>query len=243
MLKVNICFNGNLTDILPHGKKNKNHEVTFKGKRSVKDLIQSFGIPHTEVQSIAVNGKSVDFSYILQHDDRIKVQPVVTNAAVYPGEPALLCDEHLHKLCRRLRLLGFDTAFNREWDDSRLAVISEKEGRILLSRDRGLLMRKKVSRGLLIRSTDSEEQVHEVLERLDLKNRCRPFSRCLLCSGLLRKVAAGEESFAGIKNKIPGKVLAWCSVYNVCLSCGKIYWKGSHYKKLAEKVNRYIQNK
>jgi hypothetical protein len=247
MFNVTIYFKGDLSDILPTDKKGEIHQVTISGKRSAKDLIESFGIPHTEVGNVLVNERAVDLSYILQAGDRLEVYPAAvrtyrsadSTAEPGTGEVRLLCDEHLRKLCRRLRLLGFDAAINREWDDSQLADISEKEGRILLTRDRGLLMRKKVTRGLLIRSTDSDEQVREVLDRLCLRNRCRPFSRCLLCAGLLRKIEPGGEDFEKIRRQIPEKVLSRCHEYNTCLTCGQVYWKGSHYKKLLEKVKAY----
>ena len=145
------------------------HRLTINGKRSAKDVVESFGIPHTEVGRVLVNHSTVDLSYILRDGDRLEIHPAeagmngTTSAAAEPGtgEVVLLCDEHLRKLCRRLRLLGFDAAMNREWDDAQLADISEKEGRVLLTRDRGLLMRKKVTRGLLIRSTDTEKQVRD----------------------------------------------------------------------------------
>jgi hypothetical protein len=280
MVKVTICFRDELASLLHRGRNKESHEIAFDGKRSVKDLIESTGIPHTEIGLILVNEKraapaaqegpgsfksysrdekdcffctlfrgiskkAVDFSYILQDGDRIEVRPALLRKYSAPGSGAgdeeilLLCDEHLWKLCRRLRLLGFDAAFNKEWDDARLAEISGKEGRVLLTRDRRLLMRKNVAAGLLIRSTDVEEQVNEVLENLDLKSKCRPFSRCLLCSGRLREAAAGDNDFEGIKRQIPLDVLSWCREYNICLNCGQVYWKGSHYKKLAEKVEKY----
>jgi len=248
MARVTIYFRGDLKELLPTGKKGENHPLTISGKRSAKDLIESFGIPHTEVGHVLTNEKAVDLSYILRDGDRLEVHPAAVrmyNSPAFPvesgtGEVRLLCDEHLRKLCRRLRLLGFDAAIDKKWDDPQLADISEKEGRVLLSRDRGLLKRKKVTRGLLIRSTNSEEQVREVLDRLCLRNRCRPFSRCLLCAGLLRKTEPGGEDFEKIKRQIPEKVLAWCREYNFCLICGQVYWKGSHYKKLAKKVKAYL---
>lgn len=245
MVKVTLCFRDELASLLHRGRNKESHEIAFDGKRSVKDLIESSGIPHTEIGLILVNDKAVDFSYIVQDGDRIEVRPALVRKYGAPGSGAgdeeilLLCDEHLWKLCRRLRLLGFDAAFNKEWDDARLAEISCQEGRVLLTRDRRLLMRKNVVSGLLIRSSDAEEQVDEVLENLDLKNNCRPFSRCLLCGGRLKEITVGDEDFEGIKGQIPPDVLAWRREYNVCLCCGQVYWKGSHYKSLAQRVEKY----
>jgi len=248
MVNLTISFKGDLKELLPAGKKRETHRLTIKGKRSAKDLVESFGIPHTEVGRVLANERPADLSYILHDGDWVAVYPAASGLKGSrgstrdpgSGEVLLLCDEHLCKLCRRLRLLGFDAAMNRQWDDSQLADISEKEGRVLLSRDRGLLMRKKVTRGLLIRSTDTEEQVREVLDRLGLRSRCLPFSRCLRCAGLLQKIEKESDDFESIRNQIPERVLAWCREYNRCLSCGQVYWKGSHYKKLAKKVKGYL---
>ncbi|MCK4766491.1 MAG: twitching motility protein PilT [Candidatus Aminicenantes bacterium] len=244
-MKVTICFNGNLENLLSARQREKTHQVAYVGKRSLKDLIESFSIPHTEVGKLLVNGNTAGFFYILQDGDKIDVYPVSSagDAAAQnslSGEATFLCDVHLWKLARRLRLLGFDVAFDNEWDDAQLADIAQGDGRILLSRDRGLLIRKKVTRAILIRSTDTEEQVKEVLNRLSLCTRCKPFSRCLLCGGLLKQVEAGEADFEKIEKKIPAKVLVWCREYNICSSCGHVYWKGSHYKKLLVKVNDYL---
>lgn len=240
MVRVTVSFAGNLQDLIPAGRRGKKSEVTFRGRRAIKDLIESFRIPHTEVGSLQVNGNAVDFTYILQDGDRVDVQPALITVRGAGKEPRFLCDVHLWKLARRLRLLGFDVDFDENRSDDRLADIAQDEGKILLSRDRGLLIRKKVARGILIRSTDTEKQVAEVLSRLDLKSKCKPFSRCLLCNGLLTQVSDNDETFADIKKKIPPRVLAWCRDYHVCRSCGHIYWQGSHYKKLVAMVKRYL---
>ncbi len=249
MVKVSISFRGDLQDLLSPDKRNKILEVSFRGRRSIKDLIESFRIPHTEVDRVRVNTGLVDFSYILQDGDRVEVYSVLENHPYQGGkpllakpmaEPAFLCDVHLWKLTRRLRLMGFDVGFNDTWGDDQLADISRKEGKILLTRDRGLLMRKEVTRGLLIRSTSTEKQVEEVLERLNLRDKCRPFSRCLLCNGFLQKVEEGDEAIEKIKQRIPPRVLSWCRQYHICLSCDHIYWQGSHYKKLLAMVKGYL---
>ncbi|MCP5053373.1 MAG: twitching motility protein PilT [bacterium] len=242
-LRVSIIFEGDLNRLLPLDKRNipTALEVTFPGKRSVKDLIQSLRVPHTEVGVIRVNGQRVDFSYILRGDDVIKVLPVPPHSRDPKGNPPrFLCDVHLRKLARRLRLLGFDTAIDPRWDDPQLADISQKENRVLLSRDRGLLMRNRVTQGRLIRNTDPERQVREVLQHFDIPGQVRPFTRCTLCNGNLERVLVESQAFKEtLAAKIPPKVLCWCDEFHHCASCEKVFWKGSHYRKLTEMVRKY----
>ena len=250
---VCILFNGELADFLPAAGKEKYLRVEFPGKRSVKDLIQSMGVPHTEVGGIQVNGQWKDFPYILRDKDTVDVFPVSPRGKTADNplrhrceplkKPGFLCDVHLWKLARRLRLLGFDTRFNPQWDDAELADISQQERLILLTRDRGLLMRNKVIRGQLIRNTDPEKQVTEILQRLDPDEEVRPFTRCLVCGGILKPVALESTFFEeNLKPQIPPGVLAWCSTYHFCPSCEKVFWKGSHYEKLMGIVEKYIKN-
>jgi uncharacterized protein with PIN domain len=247
---VDIFFHGELIDLLPLKKRKENLTVEWKGKRSVKDLVESLCVPHTEVGGIQVNDQWVTFSYILTDGDRITVFPFSTDCRTRDNplfkpepltHPGFICDVHLWKLARRLRLLGFDTYFNSQWDDAKLADISQKQELILLTRDRGLLIRKKVTRGVYIHNTNPEKQVKELLQRLDLYKHIAPFTRCLLCNGLLEPADMNSTFFKEIlKPQIPHKVLEWTKEYHFCTSCQKVFWKGSHYEKLILKIQGYL---
>jgi uncharacterized protein with PIN domain len=239
---VRIFFNGDLKDLLPLKKRQKCLSVQWVGKRPVKDLVQSLEIPHTEVGRIRVNSIDVDLSYILRDGDTVEVFPV-SNRKQPIDNPRFICDVHLWKLARRLRLLGFDAWFDPRWDDEELADIAHREKLILLTRDRGLLKRNKVEQGLLIRNTDPEKQVIEILQRLGIAKIVNPFSRCLVCGGILEPVNIDkkDEFFQKkLKPQIPANVLEWCSEYHFCPSCKKVFWKGSHYKKLTRLIKKYL---
>ena len=244
---VTIRFYEELNDFLKKEYKKIDIDFVFEGRRSAKDLIESFGVPHVEVDLILVNGTSVDFSYIVEDGDRISVYPVfeslsisaVTRLRPVPlRNPRFILDVHLQKLARRLRLLGFDVDYLPVRDDAELSEVSDRENRILLSRDRQLLMRKNVSRGLYVRNTDPEKQILEILSRLDLWDKCRPFSRCMECNGDIRLLEIHNQAAAGIASRIPPGVRSWCGEYYYCSSCERIYWKGSHYVKLRMMVDR-----
>ncbi len=252
MYHIAIRFYEELNDFLPRDQRKRDIDFTFGGRRSVKDLIESFGVPHVEVDLILVNGESVDFSCIVADGDRISVYPVFESLEIETvnrlrpsplRDTRFVLDVHLRKLARRLRLLGFDIDYADGRDDDELADIAERENRILLSRDRQLLMRRKVSRGIIIRNTDPDEQIVEVLERLDLWERIEPFSRCIDCNGPIVSLPATSEHFHEVRERIPPGVLEWCTEYFECARCGKIYWKGSHYDKLMRIVGSIMERK
>jgi uncharacterized protein with PIN domain len=252
MYRITLRFYEELNDCIAPELRKKDIELVFPGARSVKDLIESLGVPHVEVDLILVNGRSVDFSYLVEDGDRISVYPVFESfdigsvTRLRPAqlrEPAFTLDVHLGKLARRLRLLGFDADFERHRDDEDLASVSRANSSILLSRDRGLLMRRDVQRGILIRSTDPGRQIVEVLNRLDLWARCAPFTRCIACNGPLAVPPSGMVDQWKRSGTIPPGVASWSDRYTWCASCGRVYWEGSHYERLAGIVGDIMQEK
>ncbi len=194
MPQVVLRFYAELNDFLPRERRQAPFAHTFAGRRSVKDLIEALGVPHTEVDLILVKGVSVDFSYLPQDGDQISVYPVFEAVDISPlvrlrprplREPKFVLDAHLGKLASHLRLMGFDTLYQNDYADETLARVSETEKRLLLTKDRGLLKRRQVTHGYLVRGTDPELQLREVLSRFDLFDAVRPFTRCLNCNGSL----------------------------------------------------------
>ncbi len=251
MYRVTIRYYEELNEFLPKSMRKKETECEFPQRRSVKDLIESFGVPHTEVDLILVNGTSVDFSYLVKDGDRVSVYPVfeslpiqgVTRLRARPlREPKFVCDVHLRKLAKLLRLLGLDVHFDLQATDQTLVQISNSEKRILLTCDRRLLMRNDISRGFYVYSRQPSLQVKEVLDRFHLRGECRPFTRCLLCNGALKAVNSGDEAFTSVQAEVPPGVQVWCRCYHLCTACGKVYWQGSHYEKLEQKVDALLSD-
>lgn len=251
MPKIFIRFYDELNFFIPEDMRKRDVEVPFKDRRSVKDVIESMGVPHVEVDIILVNGASVDFSYIVNDNDRISVFPVfgsldisgVTRLTLSPlDDTKFVLDVHLRKLARTMRLLGFDADYEDDRDDDVLAVIAATENRILLTCDRQLLMRKIVPRGIIVRSRNPEQQIIEVIGRLGLRNLVNPLTRCVECNGLIREADINTPEFKLRKNEIPEGVLEWCTEYFICNSCGRLYWHGSHYDKLKVKVTRMLKS-
>ena len=213
MYNITIRFHDELNFFVTNEKKGETINCSFKGKRSIKDLIESLRVPHVEVDFIIINDISRDFSYLVKDGDRINVYPDVKRLEeikstglipVQESNITFILDVHLRKLCKRLRLFGFDTDYEENRDDRELSLISQEEGRILLTRYRQLLMHRNLSRGMYIRNTDPEKQLLEIFDRLDLRDFCRPFSRCIKCNGLMTKLKLNNEEMNYLAAELRG---------------------------------------
>ncbi len=242
---VSFQFYGELNDFLPRRKRLSIINFDVKERASIKDTIEALGVPHPEVCSIEVNGEYVDFSYIVKDGDTINVYPIsaipenATVTSVDVGTPEIInfvLDVHLGKLATSLRLFGFDTLYSNDCDDEKLARISSSENRILLTRDRGLLMRGVVTYGYYVRNTDPKQQIVEIMQRFDLFKLVSPFVRCLRCNGLLETVAKKS-----IVDQLPETVVSEMHDFHRCQSCNQVYWQGSHYQKLQEFISQMLE--
>lgn len=242
--EATIRFYEELNDFLPEDQKKKDLKLSFYNSPSVKDAIESFGIPHTEVDLILVNGESVCFDVQVQASDRISVYPKfesfdITKISRLKGRPLrnirFILDVHLGKLARYLRLCGFDTLYDNHYEDHTIVETASAENRIILTRDIGILKHAQVRHGYWLRSDQPQKQLKEVIKRFDLKNQVELFNRCMECNGTIRKVN---------KNKIQHRLLSGTQKYYheffQCTRCGKIYWKGSHYKKMMEFIREIL---
>lgn len=237
-----IRFYEELNDFLPRDRRRQEYSVPFTELRSVKDLIEAQGVPHTEVDLILVNGESVGFDCLVNDGDRVSVYPIFESLDIEAvsklDRPPLrtikfIADVHLGKLVRRLRLLGFDCLWNPEWDDDEQAQISADEQRVLLTRDVGLLKRGIVTHGIYIRSDKAAEQLQQVIKRLDLKTSADPLARCLKCNGELEKVAK-----SAIKDDVPPRTYKYIDEFYRCCDCRKVYWKGTHWDRLQQIIDK-----
>ncbi len=238
-------FYAELNDFLPAERKQRPFVHSFELSGSVKDMIESLGVPHTEVDLILANGESVDFSYLVQDKDRISVYPVFEAIEISPvlrvrpeplRETRFVLDVHLGQLAVYLRMLGFDTLYRNDYDDEELAQVSSQEGRILLTRDRGLLKRSIVTHGYCLRTTQPRRQLVEVLRRFDLFSSVMPFSRCLHCNSLLQSVDKTE-----IIDRLPPKTSRYYDEFRRCEGCGRIYWPGSHFQRMESFIKSVLK--
>ena len=224
-------FSPDLQLLLKRDLRGQPVDMRFQGPQSVKHLIESLSIPHTEIGTLNVNGRDIRLDYITQNGDRIEVRPVAP--ADLAEEPRFVLDGHLGRLAFHLRMLGLDCLYDNAYEDDELVRISVEEERILLTRDRLLLMHKVITQGYLLRSLNSTEQLHEVVQRYGLAKWVKPFQRCMNCNHLLEPV---EKEL--ILDKLEPLTKKYYFDFKICPACDKVYWKGSHH----EKMLRVIEN-
>lgn len=233
-------FYEELNFFLPEARRKRDFVYTFNGNPAVKDAVEALGVPHTEVEVILVNGRSVGFDYRLQPGDRVSVYPTFESIDVSPlirlrekplRDPKFICDVHLGKLATLLRLLGFDALYSNAYDDPEIIRIAAQERRTILTCDRGILKNSAVTRGYCLRSRRAPAQAAEVIRRFDLTATAKPFSRCTVCNEPIDPVAKDKVLF-----ELPPKVAAFYDEFHRCRGCRRIYWRGRHYAQMAERV-------
>lgn len=243
MVDATLLFAGELAGLLT--RKHHSGLVRYPAARraSIKDVVESLGVPHTEIHGIRANGRDHDFSLLLEPGQEVALLPADLCPA-YPVDvtiPTLLrprplsalrflVDENVAGLVPLLRALGFDAAYDRAWDDARIAEVAAREGRVVLSRDRALLKRSVVTCGRLVRAALPDEQLVEVLGLFGVTRAPALFSRCLRCN--VKTVAVNK---ADVLHRLEPKTKKYFSTFKECPMCGRLYWRGSHHARLVER--------
>lgn len=250
MFTVQLHFHGDLAGFLPR-KSRRSAEIdrVLNEKTAVKDVVEACGVPHTEVDLIVIrtmdaDPQAVDFTWPAQESVELDIHAAPAPAGLLPDAARLqtrrsarfVADGHLGTLARNLRLLGLDTAYERDANDQRLLEIMATENRALLTRDRRLLMHSVVRTGYCPRSADPMEQTREMLRRFALSDgapELMPYCRCLQCNGLLEPVPKAE-----VRQALAGEplTLRFYDEFHKCSQCGQIYWPGTHFEKLAARI-------
>jgi uncharacterized protein with PIN domain len=238
--RVRLKFHGDLAFFLKSKTGNEVIERNLGEKTSVKDVIESCGVPHPEVDLILVNGEPVDFSRLIVQDADIDLYPVQSQCQLFKEKrlqvrsiKRFVADGHLGTLVRNLRLLGFDVAYNRQAHDRQLLSVMEREHRALLTRDRRLLMHAIVRHGYCPRSQNPDEQTIEVIRRFDLFDSIMPFTRCLRCNASLQRVVKAD-----VIEKLEPLTKIYYEEFRRCTGCGQVYWAGSHFSKLQRRLEK-----
>ncbi|PTR32313.1 hypothetical protein C8K36_1011365 [Rhodococcus sp. OK519] len=232
-------FYGELNDFLDSAYRKRSFVHAFDGSPSVKDRIESCGVPHTEVDLILVDGEPSTFDRRLRGGERVAVYPAFQSidlGDIPPLRPPLrnprfVLDVHLGRLARYLRLLGFDSVYSDDRTDDELLAISGAENRVLLTRDIGLLERAALVHGGFLHETDSRLQLREVLDRYGLQDRIAPLTRCARCNGLI-----GPATPALARGRVPAGVLREQRRFSRCHDCGQVYWLGGHLARLRARL-------
>ena len=213
-------FYEKLNDFLAPDRRGRAFDACCAHAATVKHMIEALGVPHTEVELILVNGESVGFDHLLEHGDQVSVYPRFETFDITPllhvrAHPLrvtrFIADAHLGGLARLLRLAGFDTLYDNHYEDAEIVAIAERDGRIVLTRDRELLKRREVTHGCFVHALRPEIQAAELFARLDLARSAKPFSRCLQCNTPLRAIDK-----AAVTERLPPAVRARHTRFSAC---------------------------
>jgi len=235
-------FYEELNDFLPRERRKRDFDYRCARAATIKNAIEALGVPHTEVELILVNGESVDFGYLVRDGDRISVYPKfeafdIRELLRVREEPMrdirFIADAHLGGLARLLRMLGFDTLYSNELTDGQIRATGHIEARVVLTRDRELLKCRTITHGCFVHSLRPEDQLREVVDRLQLMASARPFTRCLHCN--LPLIFIDKEAVA---DRLPARVAALYQRYSWCEGCDRIYWEGSHWQRMRQLFGR-----
>lgn len=237
---VYLNFHNDLQMLLSKRPEGNVLRYALARRASLKDIIESQGIPHTEIAQILLNNTELGFDFIPVGGENLDILTFSREISVFvstllrPKPIASLkfmVDINAGKLARNLRMIGLDTAMVpdiRLVDVGKLAAIQK---RILITRNRELLKCNTVIHGQLLRSENHVKQLQETVERYNLKPHIKPFSRCITCNGDLKSVTKQV-----IDHKLEPLTRKYYNSFKQCLNCEKIYWQGSHHNKMGQLI-------
>ena len=238
-------FHGDLSCLLrPKWRTKKPLILPITRRASIKDVLESFGLPHTEIGKIVCQGREVDFSAAVEENQQFSIFPIqapwdVTGKSLLRPVPLLeasfMVDVNVGRLARYLRMAGFDVLYDSGWNDEHIVALITRNKRIVLTRDMGLLKRKQVEFGRYVRSENPAAQLGEIISVFGLQNKLQPFSRCLECNSLLTEVAKKD-----ILHRLEPLTIKYYDTFSICAACDKVYWAGSHTEEMRQFFPHYF---
>ena len=151
-----------------------------------------------------------------------------------------IVDSNVGKLVRWLRMMGYDSLFFNGSDDSRMVADALAEGRVILTRDTRIMERRVVTSGrlktVLLESDNPERQMRQIIDTMNLDCMFRPFTICLECNQFLL-----ERSKQQVKDLVPPYVFQTQSQYMECPACHRVYWRGTHWQAMTEKLEGFVR--
>lgn len=230
--EVVFLLTGCLNEHVRETRRNIYFTVKYNGSPSIRNMVHSLKIPHSEIGVVTVNDRNENLEYQLSGGEVVCLKPAINQHLEKIQNKKFVVDVNLGKLAGKLRLLGFDTLFENNFKDDEIVNLSESQKRIILTRDKGIMVRNKVLLGYWIRSSNPKKQLYEVISRLQLKDYIIPFSRCVSCNGLLEP--ANNDSL----KKLDKETKQYYSEFWECSTCGQLYWKGTHYSRIVDLVEK-----
>jgi uncharacterized protein with PIN domain len=241
---IRYCFQGTLSQLLRSRWRGTNPIIQpFTRPASIKDVLEAFGPPHTEIGSILCNGQPVDFYWPISSGQNYEIAPIIapwdiSQATLLRPQPLLvlrfLADRTVGRLARYLRMAGLDTLYEPDWNDDDIVAALQNEPRVLLTRNLDLLKRKQVVFGRAIRMVAPFAQLREVLDLFGINQLNQGLSRCLQCNQLLEPVDKST-----ILHRLEPLTIRYYHTFNICRNCDQIFWAGSHVGRMRELLEQH----
>ena len=226
-MPATYLFHGDLVHLLRRRWRGQQPVVLAVTRRtSIKDQVEAFGLPHTEVGRLCCDGRDIDFSHLVRDRQSFDILPVTVPwdlsrpTLLRPDRlvrPAFLVDATLGRLARNLRMAGLNTLYRPEWPAE------------------DLLKRGEVVFGRYIRSEEPAAQLREVLSLFGLRELSHPLVRCLACNGLLKPVAK-----KAILDRLEPLTIRYYDTFHRCPRCERIYWAGSHVARMQSSLKNAL---
>lgn len=211
-------------------KKTREHpsviQLVHRPHQTVKDMAESCGIPHVEIGGYYVDGERLPDSARISDGATVVLE---VSREIPDGIPRFVLDVHLTRLARYLRILGFDCRYDRHYEDGEIADLAYSEGRIVLTRDRGLLKRAHIRWGYWVRSQTPLRQLRETADRYNLSQWENLKSRCSHCNSIME-----QRSKELVEDHLPRYTRLSYDVFYQCTGCSQLYWEGAHFPKIQE---------
>jgi len=238
-------FYGALNDFLPILIRQRSFTLSYKTSITVAEVFESIGIPHSEVALVLVNSEPKSIEYKLQENDYMSVYPafetfdissISNNIQIEIDNPRFILDAHLGKLSKYLRMLGFDTLYQNDFEDQYIIDKAGIDHRIILTRDKLLLRSKKVRDGYYVRAIEKHEQLREIVRKFNLSDKFKSFTRCMTCNAELEPKTKDE-----IAKQVENNILFVFNEFFYCPHCKKVFWKGSHFERMEKLILSLIE--
>ena len=237
---VYLIFHNDLQMLLPRKRAAKVVKYALTRRVSLKDIIESHGIPHTEVAQILLKKKALGFGFIPMGGEEIDILPFSEEISVFTSTRLrsvpicplkFMVDINVQKLARNLRIIGIDTTMVPVARLVEIGSIATSQQRVLITRNRELLKCNTVIHGHLLRSENHIVQLQEVVKRYRLKSHIIPFTRCITCNGDLKSITK-----QAVYHRLEPLTRKYFNTFKLCKDCEKVYWQGSHHDQMQQLV-------
>ena len=244
MKTVYIRFYAELNNFIQEKYQFKRFRYSLPDNDSILKIIDRFDIPLENIDLILCDNKSVNKFHVPDENSKISFYPVFEKFDIDGlskirenslRNTKFIVDVHLKKTAKYLRFLGFDSLYSNRFDDEEIINISLEEKRIIISGDRDLINDSRVERGLLIVNNILDKKLRKIIKYFQLEKDIKLFSRCMVCNTVLKKIDPR-------KYNISNYLIENHKCFKKCENCNKIYWKGSHYRKMKNKINKILRS-